>query len=324
MDMRQLVALVTVAEVGSVTKAAEILRLVQPAVTRQIRTLEDELGVALFERTRQGMRLTEAGVAMVDRARRALTEIDRGRAEVRRDMSGPVRGIVAVGILESVIDLVAERLVSTVRDKFPGVELRVQTAYSGHLQQWLDKGDLDLSLLYNLSSTPSMHVVPLLDEPLWAVASPGSGLDPGQPISWADLCVHPLVLPVPGHGLRVLIDHARASLGVGLDIAVETNSMRIQKMFVLAGHGWTVLPAAGVAHDVRSGVLSGAPLLDPVVTREVVLGLPRLGRTPPAVEAVAATLMRLVGGLVHSGQWPSARAKVRAETHDDPTYRHQD
>ncbi|WP_143677338.1 LysR family transcriptional regulator, partial [Streptomyces scabiei] len=71
MDVKQLKAIVTVAEVGSVTRAAALLHLVQPAVTRQIRTLEQELGVDLFERTGTGMRPTEAGSIMVDRARRA-------------------------------------------------------------------------------------------------------------------------------------------------------------------------------------------------------------------------------------------------------------
>jgi DNA-binding transcriptional LysR family regulator len=314
-DLKHLVALVTVAEVGSVTKAAELLHLVQPAVTRQIRTLEDELGVALFERTRQGMRLTESGAVMVDRARRALAELDRARAEIRPE-AGPVHGIVTLGILESVVDLLAERLVTTVRERHPGVELRILTAYSGHLQEWLDKGDLDLSLLYNLASTPSLHVVPLLDEQLWAVGPPGAGLDPDHPISWTELATRPLVLPVPGHGLRVLVDQARASLGLTLDVVAQTNALMIQRMLVLAGHGWTVLPAAGVAYDVREGLVSGTPLRDPVVTRQLVLGVPRTGRTPPAVEAVAAAVMHLVGGLVRTGQWPSARPVAVDEPND--------
>ncbi|CAM5531253.1 HTH-type transcriptional regulator HdfR [Streptomyces antimycoticus] len=111
LDVRQLKALVTVAEVGSVTRAAELLHLVQPAVTRQIRTLEEELGVPLFERTRQGMRPTEAGAIMADRARRALNELERARAEVQ-PTPGVVTGIVTVGLLESTTDLLAEPLVS--------------------------------------------------------------------------------------------------------------------------------------------------------------------------------------------------------------------
>ena len=109
--MKQLKALVTVVEVGSVTRAAELLHLVQPAVTRQIRALEQEFGVPLFERTRQGMRPTAAGISLADRARRALTELDRARAELAPS-PGAVTGIVSVGLLESTADLLAEPLVS--------------------------------------------------------------------------------------------------------------------------------------------------------------------------------------------------------------------
>ncbi|WP_257015451.1 LysR family transcriptional regulator [Rhodococcus sp. ACS1] len=83
MDVKQLTALVAVADAGSVTRAAELLHLVQPTVTRQIHTLEQELGVSRFERSRPGMELTEPGRLMLERARRVLAELERARAEIR-------------------------------------------------------------------------------------------------------------------------------------------------------------------------------------------------------------------------------------------------
>ncbi|HEY6933121.1 MAG TPA: LysR family transcriptional regulator [Marmoricola sp.] len=306
MEIKQLTALVTVAEVGSVTRAARLLHVVQPAVTRQIRLLEEEVGVPLFERTRQGMVPTEAGTLLVERARRALAELERARAEIRPG-PGEVSGIVSVGVLESVMDLLAMRLVEAVGERHPGIRLRLVTAYSGHLQQWLDDGEVDLSLLYNLTETPSLSVVPLLEERLWAVAPPAAALNPKRPVRWARLLRAPLVLPVSGHGLRVLFDQARSEVRAEPEIAIETNSMHLQKQLVAAGAGWTVLPAAGVAADVAAGLFSGAPLRDPEVTRSVVIGLPRGGRPSPAVAAVAAELAGLVRVLVRSRAWPSAR-----------------
>ncbi|MFF7881204.1 LysR family transcriptional regulator [Streptomyces sp. NPDC020794] len=306
MDVKQLKALVTVAEVGSVTRAAELLHLVQPAVTRQIRTLEEELGVALFERTRQGMRPTEAGTLMVERARRALNELERARAEIQ-PAPGAVTGIVTVGLLESATDLLAEPLVSVLARDRPGIELRLMTAYSGHLQQWLDDGDLDLSLLYNLAGTPSLNAHPLVREHLWAVAPPDGGLRPERPVAFARVAARPLVMPTAGHALRSLIDGAAARAGAKLDVAVQTNSMRVQKRLVLAGHGWTILPGVGIAEDVAAGTLSAAPLTEPDVWRSIVLGMPRTGRTPPAVEVVARELTRQVRTAVHEGRWPAAQ-----------------
>ncbi|MGW3646270.1 LysR family transcriptional regulator [Streptomyces sp. NPDC000878] len=302
MDVKQLKALVTVAEVGSVTRAAELLRLVQPAVTRQIRTLEQELGVPLFERTRQGMRPTQAGTIMVDRARRALGELERARAEIQ-PVPGEVTGIVTVGLLESTGDLLAEPLVSAVTRDHPGVELRLLTAYSGHLQQWLDEGDLDLALLYNLDSTPSLNALPLVRERLWAVAPPAAGLRADRPVPFTEAAAHPLVMPAAGHALRTLIDGAAARAGAALDIAVQTNSMRVQKRLVLAGHGWTILPGVGIAEDVAQGTLSAAPLCEPEVWRSVVLATSRSGRTPPAVEVVARELVGRINSAVEEGRW---------------------
>lgn len=306
MDVRQLKALVTVVEVGSVTRAAELLRIVQPAVTRQIRALETELGVPLFDRTPRGMRPTPAGLSLADRARRALTELERARAELA-PVPGVVSGIVTLGLLDSAADVLAEPLVSALRERHPGIELRLLTAYSGHLQQWLDDGDLDLSTLYNLTSTPSLNVTPLVRERLWVVAPPAARLRADEPVSFARAAQLPLVVPTGGHALRTLIDGAAAAAGVEPDIAVQTNSMNLQKRLVLGGHGWTILPGIGIAADVAEGRLSAAPLCQPEVWRTIVLGTPRAGRSTPAVTAVARELTAQIRRAVAEQRWPSAR-----------------
>jgi len=121
MDLKQPTALATVAEVGSVTKAARLLHLVQPAVTRQIRLLQEDVGVALFDRTRHGMVPAAAGETPVQRARRAPQELERARAEIRPDPD-EVSGIVAVGVPESVTDrmILMDRSVLAARTGAPG------------------------------------------------------------------------------------------------------------------------------------------------------------------------------------------------------------
>ncbi|MFC5753120.1 LysR substrate-binding domain-containing protein [Actinomadura rugatobispora] len=308
MDFKQLKALVTVAEVGSVTRAAEVLYLAQPAVTRQIRALERELGVVLFERTREGMRPTEAGAVVVHHGRRALHALERARADVQ-PTPGVVTGNVTLGLLESTSDLLVEPLVAVLADEHPGIRLRLVIGYSGHLRQWLDDGDLDLAVLYNLGSTPSLNTHPLLRERLWAVAPASDGLRGDRPIPFAEAADHPLVMPAADHALRTLVDGAAAQAKVELDVAVETNSMRVQKQLVQAGHGWTVLPGVGVAEEVAAGLLSAAPLGDPEVRRSIVLAAPRITRSLAAVNVVARTLIHQVLSAVAEGRWPSAQAR---------------
>lgn len=305
MEMKQLVAVVTVAEVESVTRAAQLLHLVQPAVTRQIKTLEEELGVVLFDRTRQGMVLTSAGEVFLAHARRALQELERARSELT-PVPGEVTGLVSVGVLESLLDLIVPALVDSVAAKLPGVKLQLLSGVSRHLKEWLDDGLVDVALLYNVADTTSMRVQPLLDELLWAVAPPEAGLLPTRPATWEQLFSEALILPTVGHSLRTLIDKARADIPLEPKIIVETNSLNIQKQMVLAGRGWTILPAAGVVGDIQEGRLSGSPLSEPSVSRSVVIGLPRGTRIPRAVEAVAAQLLHVSRRLVLSGEWPSA------------------
>jgi LysR family transcriptional regulator, nitrogen assimilation regulatory protein len=310
-DVKQLKALVTVVETGSVTRAGELLHLVQPAVTRQIRALEREIGVALFERTRHGMRPTAAGLSLAERARRALTELDRARAELA-PVPGVVAGLVTVGLLESTAELLAEPLVTAVRREHPDIELRLLIAYSGHLQQWLDDGDLDVSLLYNLASTPSLNVRPLLREKLWVVGAAADGLRADQPVALREVAARPVILPAPGHGLRVLIDQAVVQAQVQLAVAVQTNSMSLQKQLVRHGHGWTILPGAGAAADVAAGTLSAAPLSQPEVWRSVVIGAPRAGLATQAAQAVASHLTRQAQSAAGRGAWPSAELQDSA------------
>lgn len=307
MDFKQLLAVVTVAESGSVTRAAHLLHLVQPAVSRQISSLEEELGVALFERTRQGMAPTPAGAAFVVRARRILSELERARAESRPSRE-QVTGIATVGLLGSVETLLAGPLVETVRRKHPGIELRLATGYSGHLQTWLDAGDLDVTLLYNLTTTQAVRVVPILRDEMWAIAPADSGLAADRPIDLAEVLERPFVMPATGqHGIRLLLDEARAGLAVTPNTIAHANSMSLQRALVEAGHGWTILPVVAVAPAIASGRLSAAPVRNPAIVRQVGLGLPRTGRIPPAVEVATTELLALVRSVVRSGAWASAR-----------------
>ena len=306
MDFKQLRALLIVAETGSVTRAAELLNLVQPAVSRQLRMLEEDVGAVLFRRGRQGMELTEAGHTLVEYARRALDQLDRARAELKPD-DGLLGGIVSVGLLPSVCDLLASRLVKAVGQEQPGIRIRIVMGYAGHLQQWLSSGEVDLALLYDPAPSPDLMVRPLLEESLWVVGLKDSGLDPQTPVHIADLANHPLILPGASHGLRSLVEHACAAQSVRLSVVAETNSMSVQKSLVLGGHGWTILPSIAIVDDVESGKLAAAPFSEPPLQRKIVLATPvKLKKTAPTT-CVEAALVACMNQSVQRGEWPATR-----------------
>lgn len=306
MDMKQLHALLVVADVGSVTRAAEILHIVQPAVSRQLRLLEEDLGAPLFERSRHGMTLTDAGQILVDYARRAMHELERARAEIQ-PAAGAITGIVTIGILPSTSDLLAGPLVSAVAASHPGIRLRLLTGYTGHLQDWMEAGDVDAALLYDPKLSPTMEIKPLLEERLWIVGPADAGLRTDQPIALSDFNGKPMILPSAPHGLRSVVEHACSIAGITLSIVAETNSMNIQRSLVLGGHGFTILPSIAVVDDVGRGVLSAAPLTGTDLRRKIVLALPNTRRISAAVRWVVGALEAEMKDAVARGDWAEAQ-----------------
>ena len=306
MDLKQLRAFVTVAETGNVTRASSLLNLVQPAVSRQLRLLEDDMGTELFERGRHGMQLTPSGRTMLEYARRILNEVARAKAEIQ-PTDEPVAGIVSIGLLASTSDLLATLLAGEVARRYPHIRLRLTIGYAGHLQEWLEAGDIDAALLYKQKETPALHVKALLEEGLWAVATPSAGLSHKRPLAFSRVAREPFVLPAAPHGLRAAIEHAAAEAGVTLNVFAETNSVNVQKELVAQGHGWTILPAVCVKDEVERGVLCAAPLASPGLQRTVVLAAPSSRQATAPVRCVVGALMDCVKTTFDQGRWPDAR-----------------
>ena len=250
MDVKQLTALVAIAETGSVTRAAEVLHLVQPAVTRQVRLLEEELGAPLFDRTRQGMRLTDDGQILLEHARRALGELERARAEIR-PVSGELRGVVTVGLSPSFAEPIGEALVARLAAEHPGVQLRLSIGYTRHLTDWLDAADIDFAVIFDVRPASAVEVRPLLEEPLWVVGPPGSDLSAEHPVQFADVADRIRIHASPTHAMRNMLERVAAEQKIRLRVTVETNSMQVQRRLAAAGSYYTVLPSIAVRRGHR-------------------------------------------------------------------------
>lgn len=305
MDLKQLRAFVSIAETGSVTHAAARLNVVQPAVTRQLQILEEDLRTPLFRRSRSGMTLTDAGQRMLEYARRILDEVERARTDIQ-PTEGPVQGVVNVGLLSSTSDLLATRLVASVARDYPGIRLRLSVGYAGHLMKWLEAGDIDLALTYADREASAIQAQALLSEALWAVAPSSAGLRPNKPVTLARVAREPFVMPAAPQGLRSLIEQGAATHGLDLRISVETNELTVQKALVMEGWGWTILPAVGVSAEVQRGELSAAPVARPTLQRRLALAVSTNRPTAAAVRCVNVGVIACVKDAVDSGRWTTA------------------
>ncbi|AHG65144.1 LysR family transcriptional regulator [Advenella mimigardefordensis] len=306
MDLKQLKALVTIAETANMTRAAEVLNIVQPALSRQISMLEDEVGAILFERGRQGMILNQEGKTFLEYARRILHEVEKAKAEVRPS-SGTVSGIVNVGLLPSTSDLLSSMLLRRLQQQYPEIRITITAGYAGHLQEWLEVGEIDVALLYAAKLSSSLNVQPLVQEKLWFVSLPGNGLRPDKPVTLNRMADKPIILPSRPHGLRVLVDRVGRENNLQLHVVAETNSMSVQKRLVLDGHGYTILPSIAIAEELALGHLEAAPLTDAGLSRTIVLARSRERNMTMSVKCVMQTLSECIRTGIENGGWAHAQ-----------------
>lgn len=302
MDLRQLRTFMEVAAQGSLSKAADRLRVAQPALGRQVKQLEDELGVALFMRHGRGMLPTPAGRILLERASAILRLVDETRAEVSAERDA-VKGHVSLGLPPTVGEVLAASLVERFLKQYPRVTVRIVPAFSGYLVDMLQRGELDLAITYETGGAHRIKAEPLILETLFLVGPAMSKLSPRRPVPFAALASEPLILPGPGQGLRSLIEETARQAGAALAVSVEAESLQTLKDLVRRGLGYTVLPVASVHTELRDRMLCAAPISDPVLARKLMLSRSIVRPTSNAVDRFTTVLKSEMVDMVRKGVW---------------------
>lgn len=301
MNLEQLRAFVTVAQLGNFTRAAEELHLAQPSLSRQISTLEQSLGAELFHRARAGSTLTVAGESLLPLARRMLADA----ASVRRELdelAGLQRGRVRLGATPTLcISLVAEVL-SAFHAAHPGIELHITESGSRGLLDHLAGGELDLALITTsgAASPERFSVAPLLVEELVVISSAGApSLTARESIGLGEVAGLPQVAFSSTYDLRATTDAAFAAAGLSPYTVIEGAEMDAVLRFVERGIGVAIVPAMVLIE--RSGLRS-VRLSDPTLTRTI--SIARVADISPtaAVEVMQQTIVRTAAALAAGPQ----------------------
>ncbi len=273
MDLDRLRSFLQVAEAESLSEAARRLHLSQPALSRQMKMLEDALGAALFERTGRGMRLTDAGAPLRRRALPLVRELEGLGAALEAQaerVTGELAWVVPPSVPPSWVAGIAQRY----RALHPDVALEVTVALSGEVREGLLRGRFDLGILYPTVRSASLEAERLFRERLHLVASPGTGVSEAKPVSFREALAHPLVLPPRPHALRMLVEGHAAAQGLALPIVMEANSLRLIVELVRAGVGRSILARRSVLEELASGAIVAAPVVRPRLERETLLAWP--------------------------------------------------
>ena len=256
MELTQLESFLRVAEAGSVSRAADTLYLTQPGVTKQIRALERELGVVLFDRTRRGMQLTPSGHALLDYARRSLGLLEECR-EVLQDLECGATGrlVLGAGVTTSIFHL--PRWLRAFQGEHPGVDVVVRTGRSREVAALVLDREIDLGLITSPSRHPDIVEVELYDEEI-VLVTPCRHPLADKRVQAEEMGSAPLIL-FPRHtGFREYVDRALAEAGVRARVKMESDSAEAIKSFVEVGLGVAFLPAAAVEREIEAGTLACA------------------------------------------------------------------
>jgi DNA-binding transcriptional LysR family regulator len=271
MELFQLQSFVRVAEEGSITRAADLLHLTQPAVTNHVRALERELRVPLFDRTGRGVRLTPAGRSLLDYARRSLGLLDECR-QVLTDLQEGTFGrlVLGAGVTTSIFHLPG--WLRQFQEASPGVDVTVRTGRSREIAQLAVEREIDLGIVTSPSDHPDLRTSHLFEEEIVLVTPPEHPLA-GRTAPAEELEAASLILFRSGTGFRNYLDRSLAKSGLRVRVKMESDSAEAIKSFVEVGLGISFLPAAAVAPELEAGTLA----------RAWVAGLPELKRNTAAI-----------------------------------------
>ncbi|WP_299360958.1 LysR family transcriptional regulator [uncultured Paracoccus sp.] len=303
MDLRQLRNFVEICRLGSITSAAERLNVAQPALTRQVKALEHELGVTLLHRHGRGVSPTPEGEMLSLRGRDLLDQADQIVREVSgRD--GELRGTVTLGLPPALAETIATPLIDRFLAEYPLCRLRIASGFTGHVRDWLQRGSIDVGVTYEITAARSPRATTLLQEHLYLIGPPGDGRT-DEPVSFAEAFGKPLILPSPAHGLRQLIDLAAAARGLIPDVYLEVDIVSAMLNFVERGGARTILSLNSVDQRLRDGRVTARPITSPDLRRTLVLWLPEVQRSH-LTRRFAEIIVSHIHDTVAAGAWKGA------------------
>jgi LysR family nitrogen assimilation transcriptional regulator len=292
MNLKQLEYFVHVAELGSFSKAALILNIAQPALSRQVRLLETDLRVSLLMRNGRGVVLTEAGQRLFDHSVGILQLMSRVREDIESTRGEPA-GRIVVGLPPSMGRILTLPLVEGFRAALPKARLAIVEGLSAHLVEWISTGRVDLGLIHNPEPNPALDITPVLDEPLGLVSLAGAGRKKAT-VTFGELADLPLILPERSHAIRKLLETHAALAGHKLNVSLEVSSVQSILELVRAGHGHAVLTQTALAACTQPESFVLRPLTEPHLTSTLCLAVSAHKPSTPLTKHVLRLLRELI------------------------------
>lgn len=308
LEMRKLYYFRQVANSRSFRHAARQLGITQPALTRHVQSLEDELGITLVHRHSSGNKLTEAGQLLAAKADELLTissSLKTNLVDLQRSMAGTVTLAISMGHAPVLLDPFLSNFIKYC----PNVHLRLMEGLTRHVEEWIELGQADIGVI--CLPTGSCHLVQetLVREELMLMNT-----DPtraGEPIEFAELKRMKLILPLSRFGTRQLLERMASQTKITLQPAIEADNRQTVRHLVMTT-GWSAIDATRLFHDeIAAGKIFVRPIV-PTPARDIVLATSQSAALSSAARAVAREIRNTVRNSLNFGKQDDADMRMES------------
>jgi len=291
-----------VAREGSIRRAAERINVSPSAVNRQIINLEEQLGVALFERQPRGVKLTEAGKIVLDSIRRYNQDTVLAMARID-DLRGLRRGHVSFGTLLSLGEELVPNVLSALRSEYADISYSHYAGNSEDIVRQIVDGLLDIGVCWDPPRSTPVCRATTIELRVGILVPPSHPLAQRTEVTLEDCMHQPCIFPARGSEIRYLIERINVGIGATISPAIETNSIQVAKKLACEGRGIALLPSLSAVSEIRSGQLVHRPFSGSWSRNLKLAVLFQKGRVlPPVVQMVMARLeesLREYMGFLH-------------------------
>jgi DNA-binding transcriptional LysR family regulator len=267
MDYDQLASFLEVAKLNSFSRAAEKIYRTQPAISAQVRLLEQECGEKLFDRSGKKVMLTPAG-EILKRYAEKLLGLQKEALQAIAELNQTPRGKLYIGANEATCLYVLPKTFARFKQLYPLVQISIYRNFSHKIVQKVQEGAVDLGIVTLPQSAPNMEVISVFKDEVQVVVPKSHTLAKNRAVTIEELAQYPLILPKTGH-TRVVIDRLLREFRDRLQISMELASVETQKKFVGAGLGISLISRAYAQSDVAAGILKLIPLAGQKLYREL-------------------------------------------------------
>lgn len=284
MNLTRLRYFVAAAELENLSLAAARLRIAQSAVSRQIRMLEDELGIQLLERVGRGVVITEAGKMLLDGSKQLFENVEQLRLGVSNRSHIP-SGTLRIGANPSLGHVLFPRLAEQCLAAYPAIKLHMVTDLTSPVQEWVRRGDLDLAIISFPERDSELVSTPLSREAIYLISAREHDPGLGAVCSISDVARLGLILPGLPNRERLGYERLAVSTGFSLNCQIESDSLPVMKSLARLGLGHLLLPYIAIGDDQPAGQWTASQITELTVERHVLRSAKR-----PVTSAMAVVL----------------------------------